>query len=56
MENLLSNGIIVDNRTEGWKEGNVLFNKFYLQLYGVEHMVKNMWGDAYKRTLAANQK
>ena len=31
--------------TEGWKEGNVLFNDalntFYLQLYGVGHMVKD---------------
>ena len=32
-------------RNEGRKEGNVLFydalNTFYLQLYGIRHMVKN---------------
>ena len=36
---------IVEWRKEGRKEGNVLFNDalntFYLQLYGVEHMVKD---------------
>ena len=30
---------------EGWKEGNALFNDalntFYLQLYGIGHMVKD---------------
>ena len=40
MTNILATG-----RKEGRKEGNVLFNDalntFYLQLYGVRHMVKN---------------
>ena len=35
----------MEGRRDGWKEGNVLFNDalntFYLQLYGVGHMVKD---------------
>ena len=36
---------LVNNRKEGRKEGNVLFNDalntFYLRLYGIRHMVKD---------------